>query len=138
VRTAGDAAKLLGQPVAGPLVLGPEKDDDAPAQATHWTYRGATAAVVVSRLDFASPTEARKCATIAFLKKQHDDDDAKIAEEPGVGERAFWVTTGEGCAVTFLQGSHIGSVALGGAGLGPPAKRKAALKAAAVVLAGKL
>ena len=133
-----EAAKLIGQPVVGPKVMGPEKDDDAPAQATHWSYLAKDSMVVVTRLDFASAAEAKKYATPAFIKKQNDEDEAKVTDEPGVGDKAFWTVTEEGCALSFLKGSHIANVAVGGKNIGSPDSHKSALKAAAIAIAAKL
>lgn len=136
--SSAEATKLIGQPVKGPTVIGPLKDEDSPALATHWTYQAKESAVVVSRLDFASAAEARKYATLAFVKRQNEDNDAKITEEPGVGEKAFWSATEKGCALIFLKGSHLTSIGMGGQNIGSPESHKAALKAAAIALASKL
>ena len=133
-----DAAKLLGQPVVDVRVMGPEKDDDAPAMGTHWIYRASDAAVVVTRMTFASAAEAQKFTTPEAIKKQMDDSESKVIAEPGIGEKSFWAVSGEGATWTFLKGNQIASVGMGGKKGGSPETYKAALKAAALAMAAKL
>ena len=133
-----EASKLLGQPVVNVSVIGPEKDDDAPAMGIHWIYRASDAAVVVTRMTFASPAEAQKFATPEAVKKQVVDSESKVSAEPGVGEKSFWAISAEGATWTFLKGNQIASVGLGGKKGASPESYKTALKAAALTVAAKL
>jgi len=133
-----DASKLLGQPVVDVRVIGPEKDDDAPAEGTHWIYRAGESAVVVTRMTFSSAAEAQKFTTPDFVKKQMDESESKVFAESGVGEKSFWAISAEGAAWTFLKGNQIASVSMGGKKSGSPESYKAALKAAALAVAAKL
>lgn len=132
-----DAARLLGQPVISVKVIGPEKDDDAPAEGTHWIYQAGDGSLVVTRMTFASAAEAQKFTSPDFIKKQMDESEAKISVEAGVGEKSFWVVSAEAAGWTFLKGKHIGSIAFGGKKGGAPVAQKAALKSAAQTIAEK-
>lgn len=136
--SSAEAAKLLGQPVGHTNTIGPEKDDEAPAEATHWSYMASDAVVTVTRLKFASAADAAKFATPEFVKKEIDEDEAKVVAEPGVGDKGFWTVTTGGAGISFLKGASIASVALVGKDIGPPESHKAALKAAALSIAAKL
>ena len=136
--SATEAAKLLGQPVVHSQTIGPEKDDESPAQTIHWSYRGKERAVIVGRLDFPSAAEAAKYANVEQIKKMGDDEeDGKITPESGLGEKAFWAVNSRSGMLVFLKGSTIGAIALGGK-LDSPESHKAALKAAAIDIANRL
>lgn len=136
--SAADAAKILGQPVVHSQTMGPEKDDDSPAQVIHWSYRGKELTVIVGRLEFASAAEAAKYANVEQIKKMGDgDDEGKITSEPGVGEKAFWAVNSRACMLVFLKGPTIVAIALGGK-LDSPESHKADLKAAATEIASRL
>jgi len=136
--SSAEAAKIIGFPVIHTRTIGPEKDDDAPAQATHWVHQAKEAVVVVTRLDFTSAADAKIFATPEFVKKENDSEEGKVTVDAGVGEKTFWTVTPDGSALTFLQGSHIASIAFSGRNIGSPESHKEALKAAALVIAGRL
>ncbi len=134
----GDAAALLGQPVAAVSPAGPERDEDSGGQMTYCTYRGASLAVVVSVVEFTGEAEARKQLSANLVRGRMDAEDAKVTEEPGLGERAFFGASANGAMYTFLKKNKVIGVALGGAKAPAAAASKARLKSAALSIAAKL
>ena len=136
--TKGDAAALLGQPVAAVVPAGPQRDEDSGGQLTYCTYRGASLAVVVSVVDFKSEAEARKQLDANLVRERMDAEDAKVTEEPGLGERAFFGASGNGAMVAFLKKNKVVGIALGGAKAPAAAASKPQLKSSALTIAAKL
>jgi hypothetical protein len=133
-----DAAALLGAPVAGVTPAGPERDEESGGQLTFCTWRAANAALVVSIVEFATPADARKQLNANLVQDQKEGQDAKLVEEPGIGERSFWGETPKSAMMTFLKNNKVAGIAIGGAVSGPPAGRKAALRKAALGIAATL
>lgn len=133
-----EAATLLGQPVGPGAAAGPVRDEDSSGQISYCSYRAGTAGLIVSIVDFASPAEARKALTLNLVKERMDEDDAKVSEEPGIGERSFYAVSSEGSSYVFLKGNKVVGVAVGGPGSPKPAAVKGALKASALAAAARL
>ena len=133
-----EATTLLGQTAGPGSAAGPEDDDDSSGKVSYCTYRAGTAGLIVSVVDFTSAAEAKKTLTLNLVKRRMDEDDAKVSEEPGIGERSFYAVSGEGSSYVFLKGSKVVGVAVGGPGSPKPAAVKAALRASALAVAGKL
>ncbi|MEO8224742.1 MAG: hypothetical protein ABI661_08030 [Gammaproteobacteria bacterium] len=133
-----DAAAVLGQPVTTVIPAGPERDDDSGGQLSYCTYAASKAAIVLSVVEFATAAEARKQLSANLVKERMDEEDAKVTEEPGIGEKSFWGVSEHGASFTFLKGSRVVSLGLGGAAGAQAAGRKDALRRAALSVAGKL
>lgn len=132
-----DATALLAQPVTQVTPAGPEPDEDSGGQLTYCTYRAATAAVIVSVVEFASSAEARKQLTKNLVQERMDAEDAKVTEESGVGERSFYAVSSTGSMYVFLKNNKVVGVAIGG----KPGKARAskeALRSAAQAVASKV
>jgi hypothetical protein len=133
-----DVASLLGQPVIAAVSAGPEQDEDSGGRLSYCTYRASTDAMVVSVVEFASAAEARKQLSANLVEERMDADDAKVSEEPGIGERCFWGSSSNGVSITFVKGTRVAGIAMGGEGVANPLSRKAALRDAALAVASKL
>jgi hypothetical protein len=132
-----DASTLLSQPVNAGTADGPARDEDSSGQLSYCTYRGATASVLVSVVEFSSPAEAKKELTINLVKRRMDEDDAKVSEEPGIGERSFYAVSPTGSMYVFLKGNKVVALALGGSAAPKAAAIKAPLKADTMAIAAK-
>jgi hypothetical protein len=133
-----DAAALLGQPVAHVTPAGPQRDEDSSGQLTYCTYRAAASAVIVSVVEFPSGTEARKQLTKNLVQERMDAEDAKVSEEPGLGERSFYGVSTKGAMYVFLKKSKVVGIAIGGDKPRKSAASKEALRGAAQTVASKI
>jgi hypothetical protein len=109
-----DATALLSQPVTQVTPAGPERDEDSGGQLTYCTYRTATATVIVSVVEFTSSAESRKQLTKNLVQERMTAEDAKVSEEPGVGERSFYGVSASGAMYVFLKKNKVVGVAIGG------------------------
>ena len=132
-----DATALLAQPVVQVTPAGPERDEDSGGQLTYCTYRAAASAVIVSVVEFSSGTEARKQLTKNLVQERMDAGDAKVSEEPGLGEKSFYGASANGAMYVFLKKNKVVGVAIGGKA-GKAAASKASLRKAARAVASKL
>jgi hypothetical protein len=94
--------------------------------------------LIVSLVEFSSPAEAKKAMTSNLVKKRMDGDDAKVTEEPGIGERSFYGVSDQGSMYVFLKGNKVAAVGVGGMNAPKTAAFKASLKASAMAIAAKL
>jgi hypothetical protein len=135
----GEAASLLGQPVTHMTPSKPEKDEDTGGMLTYCSYRAGTLALVVSVLEFSSPAEARKNTTKEVAAGRLDED-AKVIDESGLGDRAYWVFSTQTAAAGYIvqKGTRVLGIMRGGQGLGAPEKHKEALRKAAAGALGRL
>ncbi len=101
---------LLGPTSTGGTSAGPELDEDSGGTVSYCTFRAGTAALILSQVTFSNAAEAAKATTRELVSSRMDDDGAKIVDEPGLGDRAFWAYTAEGAEFVVLKGS----VVLGG------------------------
>lgn len=67
-----------------------------------------------------------------------EDEVTAFKEVSGVGDRAFWATTGTAAQFVIVKGATVLGVSLGGTLPKPPASYEAALRAAASAAAAKL
>ena len=134
----GDAAALLGEPVAAVVPAGPQRDEDSGGQLSYCSYRGASAAVVVSVVEFTSEPEAREQLSINLLRERMDEEDATVTEEPGLGDRAFFGASANGSMYAFSKKNKVVGIALGGAKTSASAVSKSQLKSSALAIAAKL
>jgi len=132
-----DATALLAQPLAQVTPAGPEHDEDYGGQLSYCTYRAATAAVVVSVVEFSSAAEAQKQLTKNLVQERMDAEDAKISEEPGVGEKSFYGVSTRGAMFVFLKKNKVVGVGIGGKP-GQALASKEALRSAAQAVASKV
>lgn len=123
---------LLGQKSTTGTPSGPEPDEDSGGTVSYCTYRAGTAALILSQVTFATAAAAGKATTRELVTSRMDGDEAKIVDEPGLGDRAFWAYTTEGAEIVVLKGSVVLGVALGGQLANPPASYRKALRAATV------
>jgi len=133
-----DAAAILGQPVAQVTPAGPQRDEDSGGQLSYCTYRAAASSVVVSVVEFASGAEARKQLTKNLVKERMDEDDAKVSEEAGLGEKSFYGVSAKGAMYVFLKKNKVVGVGAGGAKLNKAAASKESLRGAASSVASKI
>jgi len=121
---------LLGSSSAGGIASGPEPDEDSGGTVSYCTFKGGTGAMVVSQVTFASPEAARNAATKELVAGRMEGEEAKISEEPGLGEKAWWTYTTEGAQFVVLKGTVVLGVAIGGGLPNPPVSYRSALRAA--------
>ena len=135
----GEATSLLGQPVSDMTPGKPEKDEDTGGMLTYCSYRAGTLALIVSVVEFSSPAEARKNTTREMAASRLEGD-AKVTDESGLGDRAYWaVSTKAGARGYIVQkGTRVLGIMLGGEGLGAPERHKEALRKAAAGALGRL
>lgn len=133
-----DASALLAQPAGAGAAAGPVRDEDSSGQISYCTYRAATSALIVSVVEFANPSEAKKALTLNLVKSRMDEEGTKVSEEPGIGDRSFYAASGEGSMYVFLKGNKVVGLAVGGPGAPKAAAVKGALKASSLVAAAKL
>jgi hypothetical protein len=126
-----EATALIGQPVVATSGGPAEKDDDSGGMLSYCTFRAGPSALIVSVVSFSSATEAKAKTTRQLAAARLDGDDAKIVEESGLGDRAFWATTANGAEYVVLKGSRVLGLALGGKPAKPPASYRDALRALA-------
>jgi hypothetical protein len=136
---AASVTALIGADVKG-SAAGPEKDDDSGGQMTFCNYRGTAKPVglIVSIIEFASEAAARKQLTTDLVESQIGDDEAKVTEEGGIGDKSYYAATPKGSMYVFLKKSRIVGVALGGPGAGDAKATKPALLAAAQAAASRI
>ena len=135
--SSADASALLGQSVGAGKAAGPARDEDSSGQISYCAYRAGSAGLILSLVEYSSPAEAKKALTLNLVKRRMDEDDAKVSEEMGVGERTFYAVSGEGSMYVFLKGNKVVGLALGGPGSPKPAAVKEALKARAMAVAAR-
>jgi hypothetical protein len=133
-----EAATLLGQPVTSMDPAGPQRDEDSGGQLTFCTYRAGNAAVVVSVVEYSSAADAKKQLNANLVKERMDSDEAKVSEEPGIGEKSYWGASANGASYVFLKKSKVAGIAVGGSGAAKLAVSKEALRSAALAVAAKL
>lgn len=132
-----EAAVVVGQPVTQVIPAGPERDDESGGQLSHCTYRAANAALVVSVVEFPSGAEAREQLTKNLVQERVEGDNAKVSEEPGLGDKAFYGATAKGATFVFLYKNKVIGVGVGGPGTGQRAGLKELLRTAAKTVASK-
>ena len=133
-----EVSTLLGQPSGPGEAKGPERDEDSSGQVSYCMFRTTTGGLIVSVVEFASPAEAKKALTQNLVKKRMEEDDAKVTEETGIGERSFYGLSNEGSTYVFLKGNKAVGIGVGGAGAPKTTAFKASLKASAIAVAAKL
>lgn len=129
---------LLGQATSAGTPAGPERDEDSGGTVSYCTFRAGAAALILSQVTFTSAAEAGKATTKELVASRMDGDGAKITDEPGLGDRAYWAYTAEGAEFVVLKGSVVLGVALGGQLANPPVSYRKALRAATVAALLKL
>lgn len=132
-----EAAAVTGQPIVEVTPGGPRRDEDSGGQLSYCTYRAAAAAVVVSVVEFPSNEEARKQLSKSVAQDRADAQAARMKEEPGLGEKAFYGASARGATFLFLQANKVIGVGVGGASPGDGAGLKESLRAAAKAVALK-
>ena len=136
--SSADASALLSQSAGAGITAGPARDEDSSGQISYCTYRAGNAGLILSVVEYSSPADAKKALTLNLVKRRMDEDDAKVSEESGIGEKTFYAVSGEGSMFVFLKGNKVVGLAVGGAGSPKPAAVKGALKARATAVATKL
>jgi len=128
-----DAAGLSGQPLVAVTPAGPVPDEDSGGHLSYCTYRATGAAVVLSIVEFASTAQAAKQLNERWVAECMDADDARVAAEGGIGDKACWAESSEAAPFTFLKGARVVQI-----GIGETEGRKEALRALALALSKKL
>ena len=133
-----EAIALLGQPVTAVTPSSEQVDEDTGGKLIYCALRTEKSALVVSVVSFSSAKEA-----LAKMTKQHavermEGDNAKITEEKGLGDQAFWATTDLGAEYIVIKGSRVLGLALGGKLPNPPASYREALRKIVISAVAKL
>jgi len=136
--SSADASALLSQSAGAGQAAGPARDEDSSGQISFCTYRAGNTALILSVVEYSSPAEAKKALTLNLVKRRMDEDDAKVSEESGIGEKTFYAVSGEGSMYVFLKGNKVVGLAVGGPGSPKPAAVKDALKSRGMAVAAKL
>jgi hypothetical protein len=136
--SSADASALLSQSAGAGQAAGPARDEDSSGQISFCTYRAGNTALILSVVEYSSPAEAKKALTLNLVKRRMDEDDAKVSEESGIGEKTFYAVSGEGSMYVFLKGNKVVGLAVGGPGSPKPAAVKEALKSRGMAVAAKL
>ncbi len=123
---------LLGPASTTGSPTGPEADEDTNGTLRYCTFRAGTAAVLISHVTFPSAADARKATTKELVISRMEGDDAKLVDEPGLGDKAWWVYTSEGAEFLVLKGSVVLGVGLGGELKNKPSSYRNVLRAATV------
>ena len=131
-------ASLLGKPATEVTPSPPTPDEDTGGTVTVCMYRSDAAALIVSQVTFANAAAAQKATTKELVEGRMDEEVTAFKEVPGLGDRAFWVTTAAGAEFVILKGATVLGVSLGGMLPKPPASYEAALRAAASAAVAKL
>ena len=129
---------LLGLTSTAGTPAGPERDEDSGGTVRYCTFRAGSAALILSQVTFSSAAEAGKATTKELVSSRMEGDGAKITEEPGLGDRAYWAYTTEGAEFVVLKGSVVLGVGLGGQLANPPVSYRKALRAATAAALLKL
>ncbi|HEX4984782.1 MAG TPA: hypothetical protein VFV71_01795 [Burkholderiales bacterium] len=129
-----DAAALTGQPVTNVDAAPARRDEDSGGQLNYCTYRSAGSAAVVSVVEFPSEVAARKQLSAAMVRGRMDNDGARVTEESGIGEKAYYGISTQGSMIVFVKNNKV--VAIGAGGTKPAPKE--ALRKVALAVAGKL
>ena len=103
---------------------------------SYCTYRATATAVIVSVVEFSSAAEAQKQLTKNLVQERMRAEDAKISEEPGVGEKSFYGVSTRGAMFVFLKKNKVVGVGIGGKP-GQALASKEALRSAAQAVASK-
>ena len=136
--SSADASTLLRQSVGPGKAAGPARDEDSSGQISYCTYRAGNAGLILSVVEYSSSAEAKKALTLNLVKRRMDEDDAKVSEESGIGERTFYAVSGEGSMYVILKGNRVAGLAVGGPGSPKPAAVKEALKTRIMAVAARL
>lgn len=134
--TRAEAGEVLGQAVEQVVPAAPQRDEDSGGQLAFCTYRTSKAAVVVSVVEFRSASEARQQLSQNLVQGRMDGDEAKVSEEPGLGERAFYGASAKGATFVFLQKNRVVGIGVGGPSGSGTAKET--LRKAAAAIASRL
>jgi hypothetical protein len=129
---------LLGPTSTPGTPAGPERDEDSGGTVRYCTFRAGAAALILSQVTFSNAAEAGQATTKELVSSRMDGDEARITDEPGLGDRAYWAYTTEGAEFVVLKGSVVLAVALGGQLANPPVSYRKALRAATVAALPKL
>ncbi len=136
--SSAEASALLSQSAGAGTAAGPARDEDSSGQISYCTYRAGNAGLILSVVEYSSPAEAKKALTLNLVKRRMDEDDAKVSEESGIGEKTFYAVSGEGSMYVFLKGNKVVGLAVGGPGSPKPAAVKEALKTRVMAVAARL
>ncbi|MEO8480305.1 MAG: hypothetical protein ABI542_11810 [Gemmatimonadota bacterium] len=129
---------LLGVKSTTGIPSGPERDEDSSGMVSYCMFRAGSAAVILSQVTFSSAAEAGKATTKELVISRMEGDEAKITDEPDLGDRAYWAYTTEGAEIVVLKGSVVIGVAIGGQLANPPVSYRKALRDATAAALLKL
>ncbi len=121
---------LLGPAGSAGTQAPPEPDEDTGGTLSYCTFRSGTGGLILSKVTFATAAAALKATTKELVSSRMEGDGATIADETGLGDKAYWAYTSEGAEFVVVKGSVVVAVALGGQLPNPPASYRKALRAA--------
>lgn len=76
--------------------------------------------------------------TNQLVRERMDAADAKVSEEPGIGEKSFFGVSARGAMYVFLKKNKVVGVSLGGIASGKAAAAKEPLRNATQALANRV
>lgn len=133
------ASELLGQQVATPTPSGPEPDEDSGGTRTTCVYQAGTRMLILVRVAFPNAAGAREATTRELVGERYGEgeDDFTLAEEPGLGDRAFWAFNPRAAEFIVVKGATVLALIVGGMPKEPSTYRSQ-LRAATVSATTKL
>ena len=137
--TRAVASELLGQQVSTPTPSGPEPDEDTGGTRTVCVYQAGARMLILLRVVFASAPAAREATTRELVGERFSvgEDDFTINEEPGLGDKAYWVYSPKAVELIVVKGATVLALTLGGVPK-EPSTYHAQLRAATVMAMTKL
>jgi hypothetical protein len=113
---AATANELLGARAGAPESMGPEQDEDIPgATRSVCIYMAGTRMPIVMEHTFRDAKSARDAMTQEAIRAQHEEEPGlTIKDEPGLGDKAYWVVLKGGAQYVVIKGAKVLSVLLGG------------------------
>jgi hypothetical protein len=123
--TADEAGAVLGQAVVA-MTPGSDTDNATGLTINFCTYLGSGMAVVISSVDTGSVQAGISMVQSQLSLAQGQDPTMTVTQETGIGDQAYWSVGDQAVSYTVLKGTHVFSVALGGA-IGDPASHKAGM-----------
>jgi hypothetical protein len=133
------ANELLGARGGLPQLTGPEQDEETPgAMRSVCMYMAGKRMLLVIEHTFKDAKAARDATTQEAIRARHEDDGgATIKDEPGLGDKAYWIVLKNGGGeYVVIKGAKVLSIVLGGVAKSP-AEFQAQLKAATTAALAK-
>jgi hypothetical protein len=132
-----EIAAAIGEAISSTTLDGPDLHKESGSQTWTCTYTTTKGVLAVSVAEFSSTGAARAYVTLENLRKELKDLQIQIAEEKGIGDRAFLLIDEESLAFTVLKGARYLAVTRAGDNLASD-RLKASIRKIAGMLVPKL